>query len=161
MSRTVAGSGRDLDVGGIRLRRWNSLAFGPHAFQMESNRRIHPQYDSLPCRTGGHAARKIRRVSRVAGLGLFYDDQEFHGFSPACLKILLSVLGAKSSFGLPAIVTSPDLVGCLSWRWLPRCLERYQPSATGRLTRSRTFILSATDAHPSTVDLELACRQER
>ncbi len=38
---------------------------------------------------------------------LFDDDEIFHGFSLACIRILLSVPGAKSSAGFPAMVTNP------------------------------------------------------
>jgi hypothetical protein len=37
-------------------------------------------------------------------------------FRSACFNMLLSVPGAKSSDGLPVIVTRPSFVGCLNWR---------------------------------------------
>ena len=43
------------------------------------------------------------------------------------------------SAGLPGIVTSPGLVGCLYWRWLPRFRLSTQPSSSMSLMISRTF----------------------
>ena len=48
----------------------------------------------------------------------------------------------KSLPGLPGIVTSPGLVGCLYWRWLPRIRMRNQPSSSINLMASRVFTSS-------------------
>ena len=48
--------------------------------------------------------------------------------------------GAKSSEGLPATVTRPDLLGCRSCRWLPRRVTSVQPSSFNIRRTARTFI---------------------
>ena len=102
----AVGLGRDLDVLGVRLRSRNPLAFRPHAFHVKSNRGMHARNRSLPCRTGSHAARKVRRVRRVACLGVFYDDKKSHDFSPSCLKILLMALADSNP---PEVIGSGKL----------------------------------------------------
>ena len=53
--------------------------------------------------------------------------------------MLLSVPGAKSCDGLPAMVTRPGFLGCLYCRWLPRVATCSQPSASINSMASRTF----------------------
>ena len=48
----------------------------------------------------------------------------------------------KSLPGLPGIVTSPGLEGCLYWRWLPRVRLSTHPSSSMSLSISRTFTRS-------------------
>src|SRR5215471_3856740 len=89
--------------------------------------------DSFACRD---AARQIRHISRIIAFGLFNHNRVAHqrcSFSPACFK------SAKSSDGLPAIVTRPGLLECLNWRWLPRVATKYQPSRSISRIASRTF----------------------
>src|SRR5262245_3976406 len=97
----------------------------------------------FPGFAGCNAARQVWHISRIVGSRhLDYDrvsHHDFVSFSPACFNMLLSVPGAKSSDGLPAMVTRPGLVGCLYCRWLPRVATRAQPSASIRLMASRTF----------------------
>jgi len=87
--------GRDVHVCGVTARRRHPVAFLAKALQVEldrvSHRLLHPTAGS--CRRD--ATRKIGRVGREAALRLLDDNQESHGFNPACLKILLSVPGAK------------------------------------------------------------------
>ncbi len=68
---------------------------------------------------GRHTSREVRGVGGVPGLGLLDDDEERHGFSPACLRMLLRVPGARSSPGWPVTVTKPGLVGCVHCWWHP------------------------------------------
>ena len=53
------------------------------------------------------------------------------------------VLGCKSSDRLPATVTRPGFVGCLSCRWLPRVATISHPSAARSWRISRTFTTRA------------------
>src|SRR4029078_4297406 len=83
---------------------------------------VHRFFGLFPGRTGGHATGKVRRIRGVVLPGFFDDDEEsmyVHFFSPACLRMLFIVAGARSSLGLPEIVTRPLFVGCLNWRCLP------------------------------------------
>src|SRR3972149_11623251 len=59
---------------------------------------------------------------------------------PACLSTLLSVPGARSSPGWPAIVTRPGFRPCLNWRWLPLVATKNQPSCSISSMTSRIFI---------------------
>src|SRR5262245_45608184 len=97
----------------------------------------------LPGFAGRDAARQVWHISRLVGFRLFDYDRvthhDFVSFSPACFNMLLTVPGAKSSDGLPTMVTRPGLVGCLYCRWLPRVATRAQPSASINLMASRTF----------------------
>ena len=54
--------------------------------------------------------------------------------------MLFKVPGAKSSPGLPGIVTRPGFTGCLYCLWLPRVRARNQPSSSSCLRISRTFM---------------------
>src|SRR5262245_56478575 len=69
----------------------------------------------FPGFAGCDAARQVWHISRIVGSRhLDYDrvsHHDFVSFSPACFNMLLSVPGAKSSDGLPAMVTRPGLVG--------------------------------------------------
>ncbi len=76
---------------------------------------------------------------RSSRSGLLDDDQIFHGFNPACLRVLFNVPGATSSPGLPATVTRPGFVACLNCRCDPRCRTTDQPSSSSCFTMSRTF----------------------
>jgi len=63
--------------------------------------------------SSGDITGKIGRVGRVACFSFFENDQVFHHFRPACLRILSKVPGAKSSLSLPGTVTSPGFAGFL------------------------------------------------
>ena len=78
-------------------------------FKVELDRFTHVLLGRLAGPTGCHTTREIWRVGREPGPRLLDDDEVSHGFSPACLNILFKVPGAKSSPGLPATVTTPDL----------------------------------------------------
>ena len=95
---------------------------------MQRNRALHLPLDFVARTPGGNATGKVRRVCGEAGAGLLDDDQVFHGFNPACLRILFRGPGATSSPGLPATVTRPGLFACLNCRCEPRCRTTDQPS---------------------------------
>ncbi len=94
----------------------------------------------------GDTSRKVWNVGRVAGRCRLDNDRVFHALSPvsspACLRILFQVPGAKSLLIRPAIVTVPGFSGCWYCRWLPRVRARYQPFATRRRIASLTFAIA-------------------
>src|SRR5262245_9168087 len=113
-TRPFSSSSR-LDVVGDARRSRNLQPLSLQPFDMEANRGADFLFDGGNGRSGRHAAGKIRHISRIISLSLLDHDRVTHyrlSLRPACLKILLSVPGAKSSEGLPAIVTRPDLFGC-------------------------------------------------
>lgn len=62
--------------------------------------------------TNCNATRQIGDVCPERGWALFDNDEVSHSdgpyfFSPACFKVLLSVPGGMSTFGLPATATLP------------------------------------------------------
>lgn len=71
------------------------------ACQMKLYRSADCSFGCFDRRPGCHATRKIRNVGGVVAPGVLNDDRITHGktcfFRPACLRILLSVPGAKSS----------------------------------------------------------------
>jgi len=82
------------------------------------------------------------QVGRVGGepCPRFLDDDQIPHFRPACFSTLFNVPGARSSFGLPAMVTTPGFSLCLNWRWLPLILTTNQPSAFIIPMTALTFI---------------------
>jgi len=98
-----------------------TIAVGPEAFDVEVDSLANELFGCLVGWASYAETRKVWDVGAPAGGGLLKDDGVlFHGFIPACLKILLRVPSSISSEGCPAMVTLPGLVGCLNWRWLPR-----------------------------------------
>src|SRR5262247_3954296 len=93
-----------------------SVALFPKPFKMKLDGLAHGFFNTRTSTARGNATGKVWGVCRVACLGLFDNDEVSHGFNPACLNILLSVPGAKSDPGFPAIVTSPGFLSCLNWR---------------------------------------------
>src|SRR5688572_21406 len=78
---------------------------------MEFNGGLHLLLDLRASPAGGDTARQVGGVSRVARAALFHDDEDFHRFNPACVRILFNVPGGTSSPGLPGTVTSPAPAG--------------------------------------------------
>lgn len=141
---TLLQSGSKLDIinrtGGIW--NWHSILTKP----------VNVEKDALPnfCSNflNGGPSRdtswKIRNVSRIISLG-FLDDYGIshfgpHPFSPACLRILAWVPGAKSSLGFPGTVTRPFFDWCLYCRWPPRWAAGIQPSSASNRRTSETFM---------------------
>src|SRR5260370_13905504 len=92
------------------------------------------------------AARQVRHIGRIVAFRFFdYDRVPHHrcSFRPACFKILFCVPGAKSSEGLPAMATRPDLLACLNSRWLPRVATKYHASSSTNRLASRAFTSTA------------------
>jgi hypothetical protein len=106
---------------------------------MKRYRAPHLSLDVVARTRGGNATGKVGRVRGEASASLLDYDQVFHGFNPACLRILFNVPGATSSPGLPATVTRPGLLACLNCRCEPRCRTTDQPSSSSIFTTSRTF----------------------
>src|SRR5437667_3564068 len=63
----------------------------------------------------------------------------FSFLRPACLSMAFNVPGGTSRLGLPATVTVPGLLGCLSCRWLPRVRASCHPSSARSRSSSPTF----------------------
>ncbi len=117
--------GCNLAIGGLRARLGNLFSCQPQTINVKRDGIVHLTLDLALRSTGGNAARQIGRIGGVAGRGVFDNDQITVHLSPACFKILFFVPGARSWPGLPEIVTSPRLLECLYWRWLPRVRSRY------------------------------------
>src|SRR5271168_2406221 len=99
----------------------DGIAVGPEAFDVKVDSFANELFGCFVGWASYAETRKVWDVGAPAGGGLLEDDGVlFHGFIPACLKILLRVPSSISSEGCPAIVTLPGLIGCLNWRWLPR-----------------------------------------
>jgi len=104
--------------------------------------RANLSFDFFNGRAGGHAAWKVWNVCRIVVRRLLDDDcvlHDSHSLSCACLRMLFSVPGARSSLGFPATVTRPFFVGCLNCRWLPLVAAKYQPSFCKSRITSRTL----------------------
>ena len=69
-----------------------------------------------PALRDGDAAWQVRYICTITSLALLDNDGVAHRFSPACLRMLLSVPGGTSRLGSPATVTVPDFVGCSNCR---------------------------------------------
>lgn len=132
--------GCNVAIGSLRARLGNLFSCQPQTINVKRDGIMHLALDLSLRSTGGNAARQIGRIGGVAGRGVFDNDQITVHLSPACFRILFFVPGARSWPGLPEIVTSPRLLECLYWRWLPRVRSRYQPSSSMSLMASRTFI---------------------
>src|SRR6185369_2361913 len=96
--------------------RRHSVTLLPETLEMKRNGLAHGLLDGGARAARSDTARKVWRECRITCLGFLDDDEVSHAFNPACLNILLSVPGAKSNPGLPAIVTSPGFLSCLNWR---------------------------------------------
>jgi len=83
------------------MRWWHSLTIFTKALEVELDRPSHGLLDSASSSTRGDTTKKVRRIRGVAALRFLDDDEESHGFNPACLKIRFSVAGAKSALGFP------------------------------------------------------------
>jgi hypothetical protein len=106
------------------------------AFDVKPNRLSHLIGTLVGRGTGCDNTREVGTVGRVVGrLTAFNHDQiaahvcppfedssvlPVSFLSPACLKMLASVLGCSSSLGFPATVTTPGFVGCRYCRCDPR-----------------------------------------
>ena len=112
-------SGGQFDVFDLAGGCGNRQPVFPQAFNMEGDGL---SYFSLHIRGGGargHAAWEVRHVGGIVALGFLDDHGVPHGgphFMPACFRMLFKVPGAKSSLGLPGMVTRPGLLGCLNCR---------------------------------------------
>lgn len=84
-----------------------------YPFEMERDSVAHFTFNLFTRGARCNTSIKVWRVSREARACLFYDYKVSHCFNPACLRMLLSVPGPRSSFGLPGTVTSPTLLPCL------------------------------------------------
>ncbi len=126
------------------MRCWRPIFAKP--LQVESDSFTNLLLDFLDGASGGNTTGKVGNISRIVGMSLLNYDCVAHGIHPlrpACLRILLSVPGARSSLGLPGTVTRPALDGCLYWRWLPRVAARNQPSSSNSRSTSLTFMAQA------------------
>lgn len=86
---------------------------------MESHGLANLLFDFCHGRASCDTARKVWDVRREIAISLFNDNcitHDHYPFLPACLRILPSVPGAKSSLGLPGTVTQPGFDGCLNCR---------------------------------------------
>ena len=109
-------SGTNLDIrrGGSRIGQLRALL--PETIEMKRDGVSHLPFRVFAGCPRRDAAGHVRRV-RGEPRGRRFDHNEIsHDFSPACFRTLFSVLGARSSPGLPATVTSPDLDPCLNCR---------------------------------------------
>ena len=105
-------------------------SFQAKALQVKLDCLLHVLFDFFACSAGGNTSFQVRRVRGVSRSCFFDDDEVFsHFLIPACFKMLCKVPGASSSLRLPGTVTSPRLVGCAYWWWLPRVLTNSQPSS--------------------------------
>lgn len=126
-----------------------------HAGQMQLDCLAHALLYCRLRRTGGNASRQIGRIRRESRWCLLHNDEDLHCLSPACLRMLFNVPGARSSPACPATVTSPGLTGCLNCWWLPRVRTRYHPSSVSRRRRSRTFIDRRSHHRPNSFKVPL------
>ena len=115
-SRAARLFGSGVDVGRIGMRRRRRQPFRTHAFKMEGDRLSHLTFDVVACGPSCDAAVEIWRVRRETGRGVLHNDEIFHCFNPACLRMLLNVPGPRSSLGFPGTVTSPTFEACLYCR---------------------------------------------
>ena len=106
---------------------------------MKRNRVLHLGLD-LPARTaGGDAAGYVRRVGRVAGIGLLDHDHVFHRVSQCCASLdTLLILTDAIDFGYPQTTAHIGLLARLDARANAR-------SSRGSLNRpgSRTTMMPA------------------
>src|SRR5260221_4167763 len=122
---------------------WNGQVVLSEAADVQANGFVHAGCRLFGCRPSCDATGQVRRVGREIAVGPFHHDQKtpHHRSSRlACTRILLRVPGARSSFGWPATVTRPGLVGCLSCMWLPRVATATQPSSRSNRRTSRIFM---------------------
>jgi hypothetical protein len=119
-----------IDAAGWR-RRWSAI-FAKSGY-MEFDCFAKNRLSFFDCGARGNTTRKIGHITGKIVFRLFNYDRVAHisphFLSPACLRILFSVPGAKSSLGFPATVTRPSFVACLNCLWLPRVAIRSQPSS--------------------------------
>lgn len=97
---------------------WHGLSGFPEAGYVKYDGFLN-QCDNFAMSSGDrYAAGQVGHVGSISILAFFNNDKIFHGshFSPACLRILLSVPEGMSMPGLPDTVTVPGFVGCLSCR---------------------------------------------
>ncbi len=104
----------DFHVRGIRVGLRHVEPFEAQALQVKLDGLLHVLFDFFARLPGRNATFQVGRIRGISRRGLFDDHQVFfHGFKPACFRMLFKVPGASSSLRLPGIVTSPGLVGCL------------------------------------------------
>src|SRR6188472_1168487 len=129
-------SDSDLDGHAPTGRRRNGLPSFTQAFDVKPNRLSHLISTLLGRGTRSDNTREIGTVGRIVSrlTALDHDQIAAHAcrpfenspvppvsfLSPACLKMLASVLGCSSSLGFPATVTTPGFVGCRYCRCDPR-----------------------------------------
>jgi len=138
---------------GTRLRNLDTLL--AHSVEMELDCCVHLPLHVLARGPRGDAPRKVGRIRREASLGMFHHDEVSHGLNPACRLTLAKVPEARSSPGLPAMVTTPGFAGCQNCRWLPRVRTSTQPSSSMSRMTSRTF--TASIVHPRPVKFNRVC----
>ena len=99
---------------GVWIRDWVPIL--AHPIQMELDCLLHRSLHLVPCAASRHTTRKVRRIRGESCAGLLNYDKILAHLSPACFRMLFSVPAARSSPGLPAIVTRPGFEGCLNCR---------------------------------------------
>jgi hypothetical protein len=133
-------SGRKFHVRRVCLWFRNRQPLQAKSVKVEGNCLPHVLFYFFAGVASRNASREIWGVGGKTSLRRFDNDQVFfHGFNPACFRILFNVPGAKSSPGLPGTVTRPSLAVCLYWWWLPRVLTITHPSCSSMRMTSRTF----------------------
>jgi hypothetical protein len=130
------GLGSDLYGHALTGRRRNGLPSFAQAFDVKPNGLSHLVGTLVGRGTGSDYTREVGTVGRIVGRLTAFDHDQIAAhacppfgdssvppvsfLSPACLKMLASVLGCSSSLGFPATVTTPGFVGCRYCRCDPR-----------------------------------------
>jgi len=142
--------------GGLRDRN----AVFPQSADVHFDSLVHSAGGLIPGLAGGNTAGKVWRIGREIALSLLDDNRKaMHGHFPlgllkaACLRTVLSVPGARSSLGWPAIVTRPGFWACLNWRWLRFVATMTQPwcaqGGRARIAQPARLISDSTSARPA------------
>src|SRR5579864_8546042 len=132
-----------LHVVGSRDRLWDRPAFLAQTFDVKCHCLPNKPQGFFSGFCNHRTARQIGHVGAEAVPALFHNHQVLHyglrPFSPACFRMLFSVPGGTSRFGLPATVTVPGLTVCLNCWWLPAVLTSLHPSSCSIRMISRNF----------------------
>src|ERR1043166_334849 len=133
------------------MRFWRELALGAQSFDVEFHGATHLPLHLPASGARSDTTRKIGSVGRVTRRGLLDNDENLHGFSPACFRMLFTVPADKLSLAFPATVTITRFAGCLNCRWLPLVRSRYHPSFRRSRSTSRIFAgIARTSREPQT-----------
>ena len=125
------------------MRSWDRQPIFDESMNMELNCLMHHRLCILPGCSCCDTSRKIGGICWVIAPSFLDHNKEpvhlFHLSIWACLQMLWSVPGERSSPWWPAMVIRPDFSGCSYCLWLPFITTMYQQSYSIVLIISRTF----------------------